>query len=98
MQAALTPTSKSPKPSTTRAWLVSAGIHKPGWTVHHYFETRVLDVSSDGTDYEFIFKCFKTGASRRWGTCFVERLAPTADPITAPVLEVPALAPIEEKN
>lgn len=55
-----------PKPETTRAFLVSGGIQKPTATVHHYHETRAIAGST--TDFEFVFKCFRTGAERIWGS------------------------------
>lgn len=59
-----------PKPETRRALLISAGVLRPTTTVHHYYETRacVLPGPGGGNAYEHIFKCFKTGAERRWGT------------------------------
>lgn len=65
-----------PKPESTPAWLVSAGIHKPTYTRHYYYETRALPVAIDALgrqvqEYEFIFQCSRTEALRRWGTTCV---------------------------
>lgn len=62
-----------PRPATSAAWLVSAGINQPTYTRHHYHETRVLPQSTDAAgrqvqEYEYLFKCFKTNAVRRYGT------------------------------
>lgn len=62
-----------PKPETTRAFLMNAGLTPPTPTVHHYFETRLVEVPSlvpgapPEQAYEFIFKCFRNGTVRRWG-------------------------------
>lgn len=66
-------TSKLPQPETKRAFLVPAGETRRVATVHHYYETRLIEgaVDTDGkpvTEYEYIFKCFISGTERRWGT------------------------------
>lgn len=65
--------SKLPQPATTRAYLVPADSTKKVATVHHYYETRLIPDSVDAegnpvVEYEFVFRCFSTGAERRWGT------------------------------
>ena len=61
--------SKPPKPTTTRAVLVSEGFpNKPTWTVHHYVATELEDLGgSFGEVWCMIYECFSTGARRRWG-------------------------------
>lgn len=54
---------KTPKPETKTAWLVSAGLPTPGWTIHHYVETRATPDAS----WEHVFACSKTGVQRIWG-------------------------------
>jgi hypothetical protein len=56
---------------------VSSGYSSPTYTVHHWSKTRLVNIPatrlSDGTEipahqaWEHLFKCFKTGAERRWG-------------------------------
>lgn len=66
---------KPPKPETTRAWLMSAGIPEKTYTTHHWYETRLVSVKvlkptgeyRNEQAWEHVFKCFKTGAERRWG-------------------------------
>lgn len=66
-----------PKPETLRAILVSAGYRKPTTTVHHYYETRPLPPDADGrVGFEFIFRCFRSGADRRWGVWFPDTPLP----------------------
>ncbi len=60
----------SPKP-TNRAYLISAGFIKPTPTVHHFLKTQSVTVDGQ-VCREHIFRCFKTGAERRWGLEFVE--------------------------
>lgn len=65
--------SKLPQPETKRAFLVPAGEARRVATVHHYYETRLIEGAVDMhgrpvTEYEFIFRCFQSGAERRWGT------------------------------
>jgi hypothetical protein len=61
-------TSKNPpKPETTKAMLITAGIHKPTFTLHHYLETKAARLRNGAPVWEFLFKCFKTGTIRRWG-------------------------------
>jgi hypothetical protein len=57
----------TPKPETTSAYL---SLEKGRATLHHYLETREVEV--DGQAWEFIFKCVETGTERRWG--LIERL------------------------
>lgn len=60
-----------PRPTTSRAILISAGFHKPTTTVHHYKTTRkVLVKDAHGVEspaWEHVFRCARTGAERRWG-------------------------------
>lgn len=64
---------KPPKPETTRAVLVSAGLPRPTATVHHYYATRLVrfpgipGLTPDTQAWEYVFRCFRTGAERRWG-------------------------------
>lgn len=62
---------RPPRPETTRAILISAGIQRPTTTVHHYVETRLVTVKGpDGEPqkaWAHYFECFRTGATRVWG-------------------------------
>ena len=61
-----------PKPETTTAILVSAGCDRRTATIHYYEETRpVVLPGPNGYAWEFLYRCAKTGAVRRWGV--VER-------------------------
>ena len=61
-----------PKPETTTAILVSAGCDRRTATIHYYEETRpVVLPGPNGYAWEFLYRCAKTGALRRWGV--VER-------------------------
>ena len=70
-----------PRPETTRAYLITAGSHRPVFTLHHYVETRPTRLRGGGKAWEHIFKCFKTNAVRRWG--IEERKHETVDEIVA---------------
>lgn len=56
-----------PKPETTNAFLISAGIRKPAYTLHHYYETRPTRTKEGARIWEHLYKCIRTGAVRRWG-------------------------------
>lgn len=64
---------KPPKPETKVAQLISAGHPSPTFTTHHYYETRPIVLpgprsdKDNGLAWEHVFKCFETGAERRWG-------------------------------
>ncbi len=59
---------KYPKPTTTRAYLISAGLEKPTPTVHHYYKTEPEILSGQGgAAWVHYYQCFKTGALRVWG-------------------------------
>ena len=63
------PSKTAPKPETRRAFLISAGYPRPTPTVHHFYEARRVTLpGTRGVAWEFIYRCFKTGAERRWGT------------------------------
>lgn len=57
---------RPPQPETTRAWLATAASHKLKWTLHHYKETRPVVIRGQRY-WEHIFKCYSSGAERRWG-------------------------------
>ncbi len=69
MTLTATPIPKPPKPETTRAFLVSAGLPKPTATVHHHYATELVTLPGPfyGQGWAFVYKCFVTGALRRWG-------------------------------
>lgn len=74
---------KLPMPETKRAFLVPADATKKIATVHHFYETRLIDgsVDADGkpvVEYEFVFRCFSSGVERRYGT-YVPRQTASAE-------------------
>lgn len=74
---------KFPTPETKRAYLVPEGSARRVATIHHYFETRPLGESRDAEgnhvlEYEYLFRCFRDGTVRRWGTCVVEVPPPSS--------------------
>ena len=55
-----------PKPETKTAWLISEG----DWKIseHTYCETlECVLPAPDGEAYEFMYRCPRTGVTRRWG-------------------------------
>lgn len=72
---------RPPAPDVRVAWLPSAGIPRdrdgdPEWTRHVFDRTRACTILvqadigeslREETAFEFVFRCTRTGAERRWG-------------------------------
>lgn len=74
---------KLPEPVTKEAFLVSDGFKKPVATKHHYYDTRLIPdaVDINGSpilEYEYRFRCFKTGEIRRYGTVCPDQVVASA--------------------
>ena len=92
--------SKPPKPETTRAYLISAGIAKPTATVHHHYATELVTLPGPlyGQGWAHVFKCFVTGALRRWGLAPGPNDEPEPLPPPGAVESTPAAEPGSQVN
>lgn len=63
-------TQRTPRPTRSRAYLVSEGFPEPTYTHHTYVRTELHPCRENGElhpEYRFVFRCNNTGAERVFG-------------------------------